>query len=134
MGIKTQGVYDLLRPFFFFRWGSVSETVKGDPDSEIDFGRKVYVRQILGTISTFPKLHVMLIVSKKPVDPDVFYPKANDDIIFMMNSGSAGGDNLLIPNINETVSKLYLGYWAHNMHWLPKDFHANATIYYEEVK
>ena len=136
----TQGVYYMV-PSVFFRSKCVAVSPKDDPRYIIEFGERVVVDKISGTISTFPKLHVMLIVSKKPTEPKVFYPKeeANKDILFMMNTGDTGGANHLVDGlhtktedkIDETVDKLYLGYWAHNMNLTRKDFHANATIYYE---
>ena len=131
----TQGVYYMV-PSVFFRSKCVAVSPKDDPRYKIEFGQQVTIHMISGTISTFPKLHVMLIVSKKPTKPEVFYaypnhPEGNDDIIFMMNSGDTGGDNHLVPNLDIDAKELFLGYWAHNMNLTRKDFHANATIYYE---
>ena len=116
-----------------YRKGSVAESPKDDPRYRMDFGRKVKVRHISGTISTFPNLHVMLMVSKVPTAPKVAGGEENDDILLMMNSGSKGGDNHLVPDIDIEVDKLFIAYWAHNMHLVSKDFHANATVYYEET-
>jgi len=98
-----------------------------------EFEREIEVKGVVGTISSFPRLHVSLLLSINPIPKRVAFPPI-EDIIFIINSGSQGTANNSISNLSIRTKTLYFYYWAHNMYPWKCDFHSNLTVYYEELE
>lgn len=95
------------------------------------FDTEVTVKEVVGSISAFSRVHVCLIVSAKKLEMNVAFPP-NNDIIFLINSGSAGTANNTAMNLDIKTKQLYFYVWGHNMYPWQMDFHGNLTIYYTQ--
>lgn len=121
---KAVGIYNILG-----RGKALSELVK-----EVKFEKPVTVKAVSGTISSFPKLHVQLVLRTKPKDPEggwIHQFKGEKGVVAALNCGDSGVGNLALSGLNIKTQILYFYFWAHNMNWRSKDFHGSFVIYFE---
>jgi len=130
-GIKAKVVpyYKMLNPLGDMQCEKPIITVK--------FDKLVKLVGLSGTISSFPRLHVQFMLTL--TDDNSFWKDKygmveSDDVIMAFNCGNSGVGN--IPpsfGLDIITDKVCFWVWAHNMYWVPKDFHGSCIIYYEEI-
>jgi len=117
--------------------GSRADMQCKEPISVINFGRPVKIVGLFGSISSFPRLHVQFILTL--TEDNSFWKNKygiveSDDVIMAFNTGNSGVANIP-PSFGFDIitDKVCFWIWAHNMYILPKDYHGNCIIYYEEI-
>jgi len=106
--------------------------------SVIEFGKPVKLVGVSGTISSFPRLHVQFMLTLTEDNSFWKYKYGmveSDNVIAAFNCGNSGVGNIP-PSFGFDIitDKVCFWVWAHNMYWIPKDFHGAFFLYYEELE
>lgn len=132
----TGMIYDFFSHYLpFITWKSCALEPTSGSTETIHFDKKVRIKAITGSISSFKELHVLYLLrlDKKTGYEAFWIIEPQNNVVAVFNSGGSGVGELNVSGLDIITDKLYLYVWAHNMWIWKRDFHGTITVYYEDV-